>query len=184
MAMDAREERWAADMRASQLGCARSYARLLTEIAGAVRQLAAGDLKRLGIEAGDVEDIVQETLLAIHVKQATWDAGRPFIPWVRAIARHKTIDVARRRGRAAELPIEDFVETLASPQPAPDGAISVDRVLQQLPRRQRQVVQALALDGATVRETASRLKISPGAVYTALHRGLAALAMKLGGWGT
>ena len=100
-------------MRASQLGCARSYARLLTEIAGAVRQLAAGDLKRLGIEAGDVEDIVQETLLAIHVKQATWDAGRPFIPWVRAIARHKT-----------------------------------------------------------------------RAVYTALHRGLAALAMKLGGWGT
>ena len=184
MAMDAREERWAGDMRASQLGCARSYARLLTEIAGAVRQLAAGDLKRLGIEAGDVEDIVQETLLAIHVKQATWDAGRPFIPWVRAIARHKTIDVARRRGRAAELPIEDFAEILASPQPAPDQAIPVDQVLQQLPRRQRQVVQALALDGATVRETASRLKISPGAVYTALHRGLAALAMKLGGWGT
>jgi RNA polymerase sigma-70 factor, ECF subfamily len=184
MAMDEREKRWAADMRASQLGCAESYARLLTEIAVSIRQLAAGDLKRLGIDASDAEDIVQETLLAIHVKQATWDAGRPFIPWVRALTRHKTIDLARRRGRAAELPIDDFAETLACPHPAPDRTIPVDQVLQQLPRRQRQVVQALALDGASVRETASRLKISPGAVYTALHRGLAALALKLGGWGT
>ena len=181
---DARERRWAADMCASRLGCSRSYARLLTEIAAYFRQLAAGDLRRLGIEARDVEDVVQESLLALHLKQASWDAGRPFIPWMRAIARHKAIDIARRRGRALELPIDDFAEILASPHPIPDRTIPVDKVMQELPRRQRQVVQALALDGATVRETASRLNISRGAVYTALHRGLAALAMKSGEWGT
>jgi len=118
-------------------------------------------------------------LLAIHLKRQTWDDTLPFGPWLRAIARNKLIDAMRRRGRRDHVPIEDFAETLAGdaaePTPVPG---QLDHHLQRLPERQRSVVTAISLDGASIREAAVRLKMSEGAVRVALHRGLAALAAK------
>ena len=65
----------------------------------------------------DIEDVVQETLLAIHLKRQTWDAEPAGSrPWVAAIARHKTIDAMRRRGVRRAEPIEDFEAVLAAPE--------------------------------------------------------------------
>jgi RNA polymerase sigma-70 factor, ECF subfamily len=61
--------------------------------------------------------------------------------------------------------------------------VPLQRFLNELPRRQRQVVEALAMRGASVQETAERLRMSRGAVYVAFHRALAALALKFGDWG-
>ena len=55
----------------------------------------------------DVDDVVQETLLAVHLKRHTWDQSKPLLPWVRAVARNKLIDNLRRRGRGTHLPIDD-----------------------------------------------------------------------------
>jgi RNA polymerase sigma-70 factor (ECF subfamily) len=177
------EQRWATDMRAAQRGCAESYARLLGDIAQSFRHLAGGDLRRLGLQASDAEDVVQETLLAIHVKRHTWSADRPFLPWVRAIARHKALDMARRRGRRVEVPVDEIADTLPAPQAAPDYAQPLERFLKELPRGQRDVVEALAMKGASVHETAHKLNMSRGAVYVAFHRALATLALKFGDWG-
>jgi RNA polymerase sigma-70 factor (ECF subfamily) len=49
-----------------------------------------------------------------------------------------------------------------------------------LPARQRDVVRAVGLEGASIREAAERLEMSEGAVRVALHRGLAALAARCG----
>jgi len=168
-------------MRAAINGDAAAYNRLLTSLAPAIRAAARRGLGRAGLAAEDAEDIVQETLLAIHLKRHTWDPTLPLGPWVRAIARNKLIDAIRRRGHRAHVPIDDVVDTLAAdaeePTPLPG---KLDKHLQSLPERQQSVVRAISLDGASIRETAAKLNMSEGAVRVALHRGLAALSVKFG----
>jgi RNA polymerase sigma-70 factor (ECF subfamily) len=172
---------WGVLMRAANGGDTAAYNRLLTSLAPAIRAVARRGLARAGFAAEEAEDVVQETLLAIHLKRHTWDASLPLGPWVRAIARNKLIDAMRRRGRRDHVPIDDVIDTLASdaaePTPIPGR---LDEHLQSLPDRQQSVVRAISLDGASIRETATRLNMSEGAVRVALHRGLAALSVKFG----
>jgi RNA polymerase sigma-70 factor (ECF subfamily) len=136
-------------------------------------------LSRTRLES-EFEDVVQETLLAIHLKRHTWDETRPFRPWVRAIIRHKLVDAARRRGFRVEVPVDDLTDVLTAPIPDLERSVGgVERYLDELPARQKDVVQAVMLDGASVRNTASRLQTSEGNVRVALHRGLAALAARI-----
>jgi RNA polymerase sigma-70 factor (ECF subfamily) len=51
--------------------------------------------------------------------------------------------------------------------------------LEALPARQRDVLQSIAVDSASIKETAAKLSMSEGAVRVALHRGLASLTAKL-----
>ncbi len=105
-------------------------------------------------------------------------AGVSFPLW--AIIRHKLVDAARRRGFRIEVPVDDFTDVLAARMPDPERSVgSLERYLDELPARQKDVVRALTLDGATVRDTAARLRTSEGNVRVALHRGLAALAAKI-----
>ena len=179
--MSERDIDWGVLMRAANGGDTAAYNRLLTNLAPAIRAVARRGLGRAGFAVEEAEDVVQETLLAIHLKRHTWDASLPLGPWVRAIARNKLIDAMRRRGRRDHVPIDDVIDTLASdaaePTPIPGR---LDEHLQSLPDRQQSVVRAISLDGASIRETATRLNMSEGAVRVALHRGLAALSVKFG----
>jgi RNA polymerase sigma-70 factor (ECF subfamily) len=177
-----REAEWAGLMRRAIAGDAAAYERLLRSLAPSLRAAARRGLARAGKSDAEAEDVVQETLLAIHLKRHTWDTSAPLGPWVRAIARNKLVDALRRRGFRTEIPIEDFAEVLpaATPEP-PSGVVqAVARNLDTLPTRQRDVVRAIAVEGVSIAETATRLAISHGAVRVALHRGLAALAVKIG----
>jgi RNA polymerase sigma-70 factor, ECF subfamily len=154
---------------------------VLRQIAAALRPLVRRGLARAGRSAADTEDVVQEVLLAVHLKRHTWDCTRPIGPWISGIARHKLLDALRRRGGTFDLPIEDFSETLTAEAAHTDASgREVERCLAQLPSGQRLVVQAVAVDGASIGETAERLKMTPGAVRVALHRGLTALAKTWG----
>src|SRR5277367_4529885 len=110
------EEKWATTMRAALAGDEVAYRRLLEEIGRAVRAMARGAFSRARVGDADVEDVVQETLLAIHLKRNTWDGGLRLAPWVNSIARHKIIDAMRRRGTRRFQPIEDFETVLAAPE--------------------------------------------------------------------
>jgi RNA polymerase sigma-70 factor (ECF subfamily) len=171
-----REFEWAALMRAARAGDAAAYERCLRDMANALRPFARRALARIGLSDDLAEDVVQEVLLAVHLKRHTWDETRPIGPWVAAIARYKAVDVLRRRGSRVHLPIEDFSEILRSEDAPADPGHDVARALDALPKRQREVVQSIAVDGASIGETAARLGMSEGAVRVALHRGLAALA--------
>ena len=175
--MTEHERDWASWMRAANAGDAAAYRRLLEALSGFVRGVVRRRAATSGLTAAEVEDVVQETLLAIHLKRGTWDPRQPITPWVAAIARNKAIDALRRRGRRVDLPIEDFAELLPAAE-SEDGvsAREAERMLGALKGRQREVVQAITVDGESVRETASRLGVSEGAVRVALHRGLASLA--------
>lgn len=168
-------------MQAAQAGSSDAYVRLLTDISGTFREFAGGDVRRFGLQRSDCDDVLQEILLAIHLKRHTWRPDHPFIPWLRAITRHKLIDFVRRRRRRGELPIEDFPDVFPAPRPEPDVSGPLQRLLRELPKRQREVVEELAVSGTSVADTAAKLKMSRGAVYVAFHRALASLTSKLEG---
>ena len=170
------EVEWAVLMRAANAGDAAAYERFLRIVLPALRSFAQGAVARTGpyVEA---EDVVQETLIAIHLKRHTWIESEPIGPWLRAITRHKLIDALRRRGRHVRIPVEEVEDVLPAPEAATDySRHDLERHLHRLPALQRGVIHAIALEGRSIRQTAELLQISEGAVRVALHRGVAALA--------
>ena len=178
--MRERADEWTGLMHASLAGDAAAYQRLLGAIAPVLRANARRALARAGQPIDQSEDIVQDILLAVHLKRHTWDPGAPLAPWLFAIARNKLIDALRRRGRRVFVNIDDFAEILPS-EPAEPAvpAREVAAQLERLPARQRDVLQSIAVDGASIKATAEKLAMSQGAVRVALHRGLASLTARL-----
>jgi RNA polymerase sigma-70 factor (ECF subfamily) len=170
-------EPWARMMRAAIAGDEGAYRRLLEEIGRSVRAMARGAFSRARVGDADIEDVVQETLLAIHLKRHTWDSGQRLAPWVSAIARHKIIDAMRRRGARRVEPIEDFEAVLAAPETEDPHDISdAQRLMEKLQPRQRDIVRSISLEGQSIAATAVRLSMTEVAVRVALHRALKALA--------
>lgn len=163
-------------MRAANAGDGAAYQRLLAAAAVWLRPLVRSGLARAGRSIDDAEDVVQETLIAMHLKRATWDATKPVEPWLRAIARHKLIDHLRRRGFHDHVDIDALAETLGESSGA-DLARDIDRddMLGRLPARQREIVAGMSIEGLSAREMGERLGMSEGAVRVALHRALKAL---------
>jgi RNA polymerase sigma-70 factor (ECF subfamily) len=175
-----REDEWTGLMRSAIAGDGAAYRRLLSAIAPVLRATARRGLARAGQPVDQAEDIVQDILLAVHLKRHTWDANAPFAPWLFAIARNKLIDALRRRGRRVFVNIDDFAEVI--PSETPEETVPAREVaahLEALPARQRDVLQSIAVDSASIKATAAKLAMSEGAVRVALHRGLASLTAKL-----
>ena len=163
-------------MRASIRGDTRSYQQLLQELAPVLRGLASRGFGRRNLGGEDAEDVVQETLLALHLKRGTWDERQPFLPWLYAIARNKLIDNLRRRGRRAHVTVDEISELLAAVAPAELNGVDAERVISTLKGRQREIVVAISIEGASARQVAERLGMTEGAVRVALHRALRSLA--------
>ena len=175
-----RECHWAELMRAASRGDAGAYRSLLQELAPLLRVVASRGFSRSGLGSEDVEDVVQETLLAVHLKRHTWDESKPLLPWVRAIAHNKLVDNLRRRGRHVHVPIEDFSDTLAADaQSDAMNGVDTERVLARLKGRDRAIVLAISIEGASARQVAARLGMTEGAVRVALHRAIQSLARAL-----
>ena len=164
-------------MRAALAGDERAYTEFLRRAAYLVRGFARRKVVRGGI---DPEDIVQETLLAIHMKRHTWRRDAPVTPWLYGIARYKLIDAFRRRGRRVEIEIGEIPETFAAPEPETVSDREIGRVLETLAPGQRSVVAAVSVDGLSISETAKSLGMTETAVRVALHRGLTAIAQRFG----
>lgn len=175
--MDGRdEEELARLLRRAVGGDERAYREFLARAAALVRGLA-----RRKVEGGvDPEDIVQETLLAVHMKRHTWRHDAPVLPWLFAIARYKLVDAFRRRGRQFDIGVEDIGEIPAEPESETVSDWEVGRILDTLSPGQRSVVAAISIDGRSISETARIFGMTETAVRVALHRGLAAIARRFG----
>lgn len=162
-------------LRAANRGDARAYGDFLREVTPLVRGIARA--RGGGLGADVIEDIVQETLLAIHQKRHTWREDMAVRPWLYAIVRYKVVDAFRARGRRVELPIEDFAEVLpAAADPDPTERSDALRVIGALDPRSARIVRAIGIDGASIAETSAALDMTESAVRVALHRGLKRLA--------
>jgi len=175
--MNDREREWADQMRAGMAGDAAAYRTVLKSLTAFLRMEVRRGFSRYGYGQSDVEDVVQESLLAIHLKRETWRTSEPITPWVRAIARNKLIDSLRRGGRRINVPIDDVIDVLPAAEPTEHlNERDAEQILSKLNGRQREIVQSISINGDSIRQTATRFDISEGAVRVALHRGLAALA--------
>lgn len=172
-----KDEQLAGLMRAANRGDADAYRRVLEGLAPLLRGLAKRGFARCGLGPEEVEDVVQETMLALHLKRQTWDERQPLLPWVRAIAHNKLVDNLRRRGRQQEVPIDEFSPALAiDAEPAASAGLDAGRMLAHLSARQRDIVRAISIEGASAAEVGRRLGMTEGAVRVALHRALRSLA--------
>lgn len=156
-----------------------AYHLFLKELSGVLR---AYFRRRLAGLPDEVEDLVQESLLAIHNQRHTYDAAQPLTAWAHAIARYKMVDLLRRRGghEALHVPLDDDSELPAAEEiEAGDARRDVMTLLAQLPDRQRLPIQHVKLEGLSVLEAARLTGMSVSAIKVGVHRGLKALAARI-----
>lgn len=150
---------------------------LLTAVSALLRRYYT---RRIG--AQEAEDLVQDALIAIHTKRATYDTAQPFTPWLYAIARYKLADHARRAKHRIAVPLDDAGDLLARD----DGEAALvrrdlDRLLETLPEPTRQLIREVKIEGRTMQEAAERAGRSEIAVRVGIHRGLKTIMQRLQG---
>jgi len=164
-------------MVASLGGDAASYRSLLDRLSSRLRAYYKGKLARVGRGATEAEDLVQEVLLAIHLKHHTYDTGELFTPWAYTIARYKLIDYLRRTRTAATMPLDEESEAMAQDDHADaESSHDITKLLGRLPDKVRCSIECVKLEGRSVAEAAERCGISESGVKINIHRGLRTLA--------
>lgn len=158
-----------------------AYHRFLKDLSAHLRAFFR---KRLFQLPDDIEDLVQETLLAVHNQRHTYRPDQPLTAWVHAIARYRLVDLLRTRATREALndPLDEELELFAaSDTDAADAKKDLGRLLATLPERQRLPIVRVKLEGLSVAEAAQRTGMSESAVKVGVHRGLKALAAKIKG---
>lgn len=169
-----RDERWAELLRRANRADRGAYTQFLTEIAPVLRRLIVA--RNQGRTDGS-EDILQNTLIAIHEKRHTWRETDPVSHWIYAIARYKTADAWRQRLRHATAPFDGAeLQITDEAVPDPTSARDLDRLLSRLDNLSAAVVRGMKLQGLSAGETGHRLGMSASAVRVKLHRALARLS--------
>ena len=138
--------------------------------------------KRLSQRMDEVEDLVQEVLLAVHNQRHTYQSDQPLTAWVHAIARYKLIDMLRAHSSRGALndPLDDELEVFAvSDTDAADAKRDLGKLLHTLPDKQRLPIVHIKVEGLSVVETAKLTGMSESAIKVGVHRGLKALAEKI-----
>jgi len=185
--MDWKEQATATEERLRRLfldalaGNAATYQEFLTALS---LHLRAFFRKRMSQLPDEVEDLVQESLLAVHNSRHTYKLEQPLTAWVHTIARYKLIDLLRARSRREALndPLEDDLEVFASSDAdAAEARRDLERLIQSLPHRHRRAFVMIKLEGASVAETALATGMSEALVKVGVHRSLKALAVKVKG---
>jgi RNA polymerase sigma-70 factor (ECF subfamily) len=173
------EERLRNLMLQSLAGDAAAYRMFLDELTARLRSYLR---RRLGGLPDEVEDLLQELLLAVHNKRHTYDPKQPLTAWVQAIARYKLVDLLRRRSRSnvlTDLLDEDDQVFATTANDAAEAQFDVAKLLRGLPDRQRLPILYVKIEGASVTDTAVRTGMSESAVKVGIHRGLKTLAERI-----
>ena len=154
-------------------GDPKAHAALLRAVAPLLRSYFA---RRMREDPGEVEDLVQETLIAIHTRRGSFDRDRRFTPWLFSIARHKLVDHYRRSFRYQ--PTEGLEEILVTEgfEQSSNAAMDVDRLLGALPGKQARAIRDTKIQGLSVAEAAERAGLSLSDVKVSVHRGMKALS--------
>jgi RNA polymerase sigma-70 factor, ECF subfamily len=159
----------------AQAGDEAAYREALAAIAARLRGYFS---RRLLSVPHEVEDLVQETLLALHLRRGTHDAALPVSNWVYAIARHKLVDLWRRRGRREALhePLDATASLHAPLSEEFPARRDVEALLGALPEAQRLAITLIKIEGLSVAEASQRSGVSVSALKVRVHRGLKRLA--------
>ena len=163
-------DEWGSLMAAAQAGNGGAYRRLLAELRVWLSRYYASRLP-----LAQVDDAVQEALIAIHEKRHIYDPTRPFRPWLAAIARYKWVDRLRSmaRQRTEELPADTAVGDHES---AVTSAALLGQLMSTLKPAQAEAIRLVKIEGYSVEEASKRTGQSGSLIKVNIHRGLARLA--------
>ena len=185
-APDIREQEWSQWMRAAQDGDQAAYAKLLKAILPHVRSLVRRRAYG-GAADAEVEDVVQEVLLTLHLVRQSYDPASPFRPWLAGIVRHRLLDQVRRRARRGrhEVAAETLPETFVSPaahggQEESDEIAALKGALAALSPGQRQAFELLKVKGLSLKEASAESGLSVAALKVAAHRAYKSLKLAFG----
>ncbi|MFX4294331.1 RNA polymerase sigma factor [Streptomyces bohaiensis] len=140
-------------------------------------------LRRRCADEQIVAEVMQETYLAVWRAAGAFAGsavGGSAVGWLWTIAARRLVDAFRRRAHHAEPPLAAG-ERLAAPAAEEEVLAAtvggeVGDALRDLAPELRQVLQALVLDGLSVREAAVLLRLPEGTVKTRARR--ARIAMR------
>jgi RNA polymerase sigma factor (sigma-70 family) len=155
----------------AQNGDSEAYRVVLEEARGWLRRYFAGR-----IPPPNVDDLVQDTLISLHRKRATYDPQRPFLPWLAAIARYRWVDHLRREYRAAKDEPDGAIANEALFKAEVLAKISLDRMLARLSPGQAEAIRLVKIQGLSVAEAAEAAGQSESLIKVNVHRGLKRLA--------
>lgn len=176
--MSGTEDRLKELMLASLDGDAVAYRKMLGELSDHLKRYFR---RRLHDSlSGQLDDLVQETLIAVHAKRMTFDRERAVTAWVYAIARYKLVDHIRRSKYASHIPIDDVSDFLADER-SQESTSDLTVMLDTLPERTKQLIHRVKVEGQSVAEAAAATGMSESAVKVAIHRGLKSLLHRFGG---
>src|SRR5712692_5119226 len=163
-------------------GDAASHKALLKRLSAYLRAYFKGQLLRIGRGSADAEDLVQETLIALHTRRHTYDRSQLLTPWVYAIARYRLVDYLRRtKASVKDAPVEEATQLFADDDATVvDSRLDLHKLMARLAPKTRRAIEMVKLDGLSVREAAARSGMSESAVKVSVHRGLKALSLLVG----
>lgn len=165
---DARAQLWPAMMARAQAGDRDAYNQLLKAMVPVIRALVHRKIHDETL----TEDVIQETLLAIHRVRHTYDPHRPILPWIAAIASARAIDALRQRGRRAEVQDDDALDACFAERETGDHHEELAGYLGSLPARQREIIESVHLREQSLADAAAESNLSVSAVKSLLHRAM------------
>ncbi len=150
----------------AQNGDKQCYSTLLVECEKWLRRYYARK-----IAAAAIDDLVQETLISLHRKRASYNPERAFLPWLAAIGRYRWIDHLRKVYRAEHVELNE--ELAEDPRGEEVTAkVSLERLLSMLPAKQADVIRMVKIEGLSIREASAKTDQSESLVKVNIHRGL------------
>lgn len=169
--MIANEETLRHLMRRSQQGDKQAYAVLLEQTG---KWLSRYFRQKIAVDA--IEDLVQDTLMSLHRKRASYDPARPFLPWLAAIARFRWVDRLRQTYRHDADELGDYDAAEDSHEDVVGARISIDRLLDLIPEAQAKVIRFVKIEGRSIEEACAQTGQSESLVKVNIHRGLKRLS--------
>jgi RNA polymerase sigma-70 factor (ECF subfamily) len=181
--LEERELRLSELFKLGQAGDREAYRKLLEMMMEILTGYFSRSLGRgRNADSPEVGDLVQETLMAIHEKRATFDPSARFGPWMFAIARYKMIDYFRRNGREkVSADWERLEATLVSEGDSESLATHEDLecLLGFLPEKQGTLLRMLKLEGRSVKDVSESFGMSESALKVTVHRAMKTLKLRL-----
>ncbi|GMN02068.1 sigma-70 family RNA polymerase sigma factor [Erythrobacter sp. MTPC3] len=123
-----------------------------------------------------IDDLVQEVLIAFYTKRATFDPARPFLPWLAAIARYRWVDHLRKVYKHDSQELMDDDASQDSEEEVVLARVSLDRLFVQLTDKQAEAIELVKIGGLSIKEASEKTGQSESLVKVNIHRGLRKLA--------
>jgi RNA polymerase sigma-70 factor (ECF subfamily) len=163
---NARSEKWAQLMERSQQGDREAFRSLVNEIGPVIANL----LRRRIADSSEIEDVCQETLMAIYESLHTYQPSRPPEPWVFAIARH--VAAKHFHGYWSRARWQELTDEIPDRIGGDTGSLmfNVLQALGSLQRPQREVFWMTKIDGLSLIEPSELSGATAGSLKVRVHR--------------